>query len=63
MGSTYSQIYIHIIFAVKGRHSLIQPDWEERLYQYITGIVQNKSAKLLADTETFLFIKEKLNDI
>ncbi len=48
MGSTYSQIYIQVVFAVKGRNNLIQPDWEERLYQYITGIVQNKSQKMLA---------------
>jgi putative transposase len=46
--TTYSQIYIHTIFAVKGRQSLIQSHWEERLYQYITGIVQNKEQKMLA---------------
>ena len=48
MPGTYSQIYIHVIFAVKGRTSLIQPEWEERLFQYITGIVQNKEQKMLA---------------
>lgn len=46
--STFTQIYIHIVFAVHGRHSLIQPQWEERLYKYITGIVQNKGQKMLA---------------
>ena len=46
--STYSQIYIQTIFAVKGRQSLIDPSWEERLYQYITQIVQNKGQKILA---------------
>jgi len=46
--STYSQIYIQIIFAVKGRDSLIHPEWEEQLYKYITGIVQNKEQKMLA---------------
>ena len=46
--STYSQIYIQTIFAVKGRDGLIQPAWEERLYKYITGIVQNKGQKMLA---------------
>jgi REP element-mobilizing transposase RayT len=46
--STYSQIYIQVIFAVKGRQSLIDPSWEERLYQYITQIVQNKGQKMLA---------------
>jgi putative transposase len=48
MSSTFSQIYIHIVFAVKGRDSLIQSSWEARLYKYITGIVQNKEQKMLA---------------
>ncbi len=48
MPSTYSQIYIQIVFAVKGRNSLISPLWEEELYKYITGIVQNKEQKMIA---------------
>lgn len=48
MSSTYSQIYIQIVFAVKGRQSLINSNWEEELYKYITGIVQNKEQKMLA---------------
>jgi REP element-mobilizing transposase RayT len=48
MAGTYSQIYIQIIFAVKGRESLIHASWEEQLYKYITGIVQNKEQKMLA---------------
>lgn len=48
MSSTYSKIYIQVVFAVKGRHSLIQDSWEEELYKYITGIVQNKGQKMLA---------------
>jgi putative transposase len=48
MPGTYSQIYIQIVFAVKGRVSLIHSTWEERLYQYITGIVQNQEQKMLA---------------
>ncbi|MBC7523101.1 MAG: IS200/IS605 family transposase [Flavobacterium sp.] len=48
MSSTYSQIYIHVVFAVKGRQSFIQQSWEEELYKYITGIIQNKGQKMLA---------------
>ena len=48
MSSTYTQIYIQVVFAVKGRQSLIQQAWEESLYRYITGIIQNKEQKLLA---------------
>ena len=45
---TYSQIYIQTVFAVKGRESLIAHEWEERLYEYITGIIRNKEQKMLA---------------
>ena len=45
---TYTQLYIHIIFAVKGRESLIRQEWEENLYKYITGVVQNKGHKMIA---------------
>jgi putative transposase len=48
MAGTFSQIYIQIVFAVEHRESLISPDWEEELYKYITGIVQNKGQKMLA---------------
>src|SRR5258706_2809885 len=48
MPGTYSQIYIQVVFAVKGRESLIHQSWEEQLYQYITGIVQKKEQKMLA---------------
>jgi len=37
-----------IVFAVKGRESLIHNTWEEELYKYITGIVRNKGQKMLS---------------
>jgi|SRR5690554_3917989 len=46
--STFSQIYIQVVFAVKGRNSLIAQSWEEELYKYITGIITNKGQKLIA---------------
>ena len=48
MPGTFSQLYIQIVFAVKGRHSLIGEQWEGELYKYITGIITNKDQKLLA---------------
>lgn len=48
MSGTFSQIYIQIVFAVQNRNALIDTSWEERLYQYITGIVQNKEQKMIA---------------
>jgi len=47
MADTYSQIYIQTVFAVQNRNALIQPNWEEELFKYITGIVQNKGQKML----------------
>ncbi|GAA4746462.1 IS200/IS605 family transposase [Flavisolibacter ginsenosidimutans] len=65
MSSTYTQIYIQVVFAVKGRHSLIHSDWEETLYRYITGIVKAKEQKLLAingmPDHVHLFIGMKAN--
>lgn len=48
MAGTFSQIYIQVVFAVKGRESLIHVSWEEEMYKYISGIVRNKEQKLLA---------------
>lgn len=48
MPNTFSQIYIQVVFAVKGRESLIKQETEDQLYKYITGIVQNKEQKMLS---------------
>jgi REP element-mobilizing transposase RayT len=48
MANTYTQIYIHIVFAVQGRQNLIKKENKEELYKYITGIVKNKGQKLIA---------------
>jgi REP element-mobilizing transposase RayT len=48
MANTYTQIYIHIIFAVKNRDALISRIWKERLHKYITGIIKNQGHKLIA---------------
>ncbi len=48
MTSTFSQIYIHVVFSVKNRQKLIDPMWEEELYKYMTGVIRNKDQKLLA---------------
>jgi REP element-mobilizing transposase RayT len=65
MANTYTQIYIHLIFAVQNRNALIHPEWEDQLYKYITGIVQNKGHKMLAINGTqdhiHLYIGMKLD--
>lgn len=48
MADTLTQLYVHIIFAVKGRKNLIPNNDKEELYRYITGIVTNEGQKLLA---------------
>jgi REP element-mobilizing transposase RayT len=48
MANTFTQIYLHLVFAVQNRISLIRPEWKDELYKYITGIVQNNGHKLIA---------------
>ena len=45
MSNTYTQLYIHLVFAVKGRKSFIQYSWEDELYKYITAVVQKRQAQ------------------
>jgi REP element-mobilizing transposase RayT len=47
MANTYTQIHIHAVFAVQNRLSLIQKQWQDELYKYITGILTNNGHKLL----------------
>jgi REP element-mobilizing transposase RayT len=48
MPGNFSKIHIQVVFAVKARAALIQPQWEDQLYKYISGIISNKEQKLLA---------------
>jgi REP element-mobilizing transposase RayT len=48
MANTFSQIYLQFVFAVKQRESLIKKEFKEELQKYITGLVQNRKAKMLA---------------
>ena len=48
MANTYTQCYIHLVFAVKNRDALIKKTWKDELEKYITGIIQNNKHKLLA---------------
>ena len=48
MANTYTHLYIHLVFAVKNRNSLIKKEWKDNLEKYISGIVQNNKHKLLA---------------
>jgi len=45
MPGTFSQVYIQLVFAVKGRENLICPGWGPELHKYIAGIIKGKNQK------------------
>jgi len=45
MSDTFSQLYIHVVFAIKGRENLIKDDWKDELHKYIAGIIKEKGHK------------------
>ena len=47
MANTYTQIHVQLVFAVKFRNAVISEDWEDRLFMYITGIVQQNGHKVI----------------
>jgi REP element-mobilizing transposase RayT len=48
MPNTYTQIYIHAVFAVRYRVSLIDNRWKADLFKYIAGIVRAQGHKSYA---------------
>ncbi|MBV4357634.1 IS200/IS605 family transposase [Pinibacter aurantiacus] len=46
MANTYSQIYVHFVFAVQSRISLIRDEWKNELYKYMTGVIEQQGHKL-----------------
>jgi putative transposase len=47
MPDTFIQNYIHIVIVVKGRACLIKSSWNNKLYAYITGIIQHYGHKVM----------------
>ena len=45
MAGTFSQIYIQIVFAVQGRQNLLQKEWRDEVFKYMSGIIKNKGQK------------------
>ena len=45
MAGTYSQIYIQVVFAVKGRENLLSKEWRDEVFKYMSGIIKNKGQK------------------
>lgn len=45
MAGTFSQLYVQVVFSVKGRENLINKNWKDNLHRYIAGIIQGKGQK------------------
>jgi putative transposase len=45
MPGTFSQIYIQVVFAVKGRENLLQKTWRDDAFKYMAGIIKEKGQK------------------
>jgi len=45
MPGTFSQVYIQVVFAVKGRENLIDKSWRDELHKYLAGIIKGKEQK------------------
>ena len=48
MANTYTQIHLQVVFSVQNRECIIQKQWQDELYKYISGIIHNNGHKLLA---------------
>ena len=42
MANTYTQIYMHLVFAVARREALISDAWADKLHAYLAGICRNR---------------------
>jgi len=48
MAKTYTQIYLHVVFAVEGRQRLTAPEHNDELQKYIAGIISGQNQKMIA---------------
>ena len=47
MSSTHTNLLFHIIYSTKYRRNLITRDVQERLYEYVGGIIREQKGKLI----------------
>jgi putative transposase len=45
MSGTFSQIYIQVVFAVKGRENRLRKPWRDEVFKYMAGIIKGKKQK------------------
>jgi len=46
--STFSQVFIHIVFSTQNRDAVLHKEWRDRLYNYMIAIIQNNKHKVYA---------------
>jgi putative transposase len=65
MSGTFSQVYIQVVFAVKGRQNLLQKPWRDEVFKYMAGIIKGKNQKPIivngVEDHVHLFIGLKLS--
>ena len=47
MANTYTQLYIQIVFTVKGRQNILPKKHKEELHKHVSGIIQNRKNSLI----------------
>jgi REP element-mobilizing transposase RayT len=47
MPQSLAALYCHVVFSTRNREPLIDPEWEDRLYGYVGGILGNRKCLLL----------------
>jgi putative transposase len=48
MPQSLANVTLHFVFSTKNREQYIQEAWEDRLYEYIGGIIRTQKSSLLA---------------
>ena len=48
MSHSYNEIFVHAIYATKGRKNLVPPQFEKRLFAFVAAVAKNHSIPLLA---------------
>jgi len=48
MSHSYNEIFVHAIYATKGRKNLIPPEFEKRLFAFVSAVAKNHRIPLLA---------------
>jgi len=48
MAQSYTSLLYHVVFSTKDRFPWLAPEWRQRLYAYLGGVLREREADLLA---------------